>query len=50
MKNEAAIGYMILAAVELGFEQSLIDHLVANMRSAMDEYTEYEAEKAYQEN
>lgn len=50
MTNEAAIGYMILAAKRVKFDPLIIAMLERNMRSAMDEYSEEEAEEAYRKN
>lgn len=49
MTNEAAIGYMILAAKDLRLDKEIISQLVENMRYFMDVDTESEAEKAYRE-
>lgn len=51
MNNSAAIGYMIIAAKEwLKLDREVIRKLERAMYEAMDTYTEYEAEKAYQNN
>lgn len=48
MTNGAAIGYMILAAREVGLDQDTIQRLETAMYYAMDEITEGEAEHVYQ--
>lgn len=48
MTNEAAIGYMILAAKNSEFSDRLIQRLEGNMQRVMDEKTEEEAELAYE--
>lgn len=48
MTNGAAIGYAIIAAKRIGFTEELIRNLDRTMYEAMDEYTEDEAEKEYQ--
>lgn len=48
MTNGAAIGYMILAAKMLGLDPQLIKLLDRTMYDTMDEVTEEEAEKVYQ--
>jgi len=47
MNNAAAIGYMILAARRLGLDEESIRFLTDAMTAAMDEFTEYEAEREY---
>ena len=47
MTNEAAIGYMILAAKDLGLDKKVINQLEDNMKYFMDLKTVSEAEKAY---
>lgn len=49
MTNDAAIGYMILAAKDLGLDKEVISQLEENMKYFMDVKTESEAEKAYKE-
>ena len=51
MTNGSAIGYMIIAANEwLKMDEKTIQKLERAMYEAMDEYTEEEAERAYQNN
>ena len=47
MTNEAAIGYMILAAKDLDLNKEIIRQLEQNMKYFMDRKTEEEAEKVY---
>ena len=50
MKNEAAIGYMILACKALNIDPEVIKKIDREMYMQMDEKTEDEAEKAYRSN
>lgn len=50
LTNEAALGYMIIAAKAVGIKPSGIEKLEISMREAMDEKTEEEAEEAYKSN
>jgi len=50
MTNEAAIGYMILAAKEIGIDSDTISLLEAHMLGEIDRHTEDEAEVAYHTN
>ena len=47
MTNEAAIGYMILAARSLGLDQEMINGLEEEMAEMMDLKTEEEAKRTY---
>lgn len=47
MSNQAAIGYMIIAARYLEMDEIKIMELAHEMRFSMDEYTEEEAEEVY---
>jgi len=48
MTNGAAIGYMILAAKRMDFDYEMIKCLDRAMYEIMDEVTEEEAEREYQ--
>ena len=50
MSNDAAIGYMILAAQKLGMDPEQIRKLDSMMYAMMDMKTEDEAEEAYRNN
>jgi len=50
MNNQAAIGYMIIAARHLEIDEAKIKELEHEMKFAMDEYSEEEAEEAYKNN
>ncbi|MBY0224117.1 hypothetical protein [Sporosarcina aquimarina] len=45
MKNRQALGYMLLACKELGFNREQADKLYDAMYEAFDEHTEEEAEQ-----
>lgn len=47
MNNQAAIGYMIMAAKKFGLNERTIGTLEYEMKKAMDEKSEEEAIKAY---
>lgn len=47
MNNEAAIGYAILAAKQIGLTREQIKKLDRAMYEVMDEVTESEAEEVY---
>jgi len=47
MNNEAALGYMTIAAKEIGLDKRVIEAIARMMIMAMDEKTEEEAIKAY---
>lgn len=49
MTNQAALGYMILAAKRKGYTEEQIRELEGAMLYMMDMKTEDEAEKAYRE-
>lgn len=50
MTNGAAIGYAIIAARWLGLTEEQIQKLERGMETAMDRYTEEEAEETYRKN
>jgi hypothetical protein len=49
MTNEAALGYMIIAARAAGLEEKIIKNLESEMQWAFDMKTESEAEESYRE-
>ena len=48
MNNSAAIGYMILAAQQMGLDKETIRKLESAMNDVMDLFSEDDAEEAYQ--
>lgn len=46
MTNDAAIGFMILAAKELGMDKDVIRKLMIEIHYQMDVHTDMEAEQA----
>lgn len=47
MNNEAALGYVLIAARNIKMSERHLKQLVAAMWEAMDEYTEEEAEEVF---
>ena len=49
MSNYEALGYMIVSALNLGIDKSIIEKLEQEMKNMFDWYSEAYAEKVYKD-